>query len=72
MVLASSVPDLDRELVETIVGIYAPALPDSPAVSAEGVARAVELWPAHLEPPDLSNLDLGDYVDTGVVAEAGS
>ena len=71
-VLDSGIPGLERELVETIVGIYAPALPTSPAVSSEGIARALELFPAHLEPPDLSGLDLDIYVDTEILREAGS
>ncbi len=71
-VLDSGIPNLERELVETIVEIYAPALPTSPAVSSGGVARAAELFPAHLEPPDLSGLDLDIYVDTEVLVEAGS
>ncbi len=71
-VLDSGIPNLERELVEKIVEIYAPALPTSPAVSSEGVARAAELFPAHLEPPDLNGIDLDIYVDTGLLVEAGT
>ena len=71
-VLDSGVPDLERELVETIVAIYAPAIPLTPVVSSAGVARAVELFPAHIDPPDLSGVDLDSYVDTGVLEEAGA
>ena len=65
-VIDSGIPDLERELVETIVEIYAPALPASPVVSPEGITRALELYPAHLEPPDLSGIDLDVYVDKEV------
>ncbi|MCH8223481.1 MAG: DUF4382 domain-containing protein [Chloroflexi bacterium] len=69
-VLDSGIPDLERELVETIVNIYAPALPTSPAVSSEGILRSLELFPAHLEPPDLSGIDVDSYVDAEVLQEA--
>ena len=68
-ILDSGIPDLDSELVATIVEIYAPAIPTSPAVTTAGVARAVELFPAHLEPPDLSGIDLDRYVDSEDVEE---
>ena len=71
-VLDAGVPDLERELVETIVEIYAPAIPTSPAVSTEGLTRELELYPAHLAKPDLSGIDLDIYVDTEVLKEAGS
>jgi len=71
-VLDSGIPDLDRELVETIVAIYAPAIPATPVVSVVGVARALELFPAHREPPDLSGINLDAYVDTGILEEAES
>lgn len=70
--LDAGIPDLERELVETIVSIYTNAIPESPAVSVTGVACAVELFPAHLEPPDLSGIDLSLYVDMGIVEEAQS
>ena len=63
-VLDSGIPGLDNELVATIVEIYAPAIPASPAVTTAGVARAAELFPAHLEPPDFSGIDLDRYVDS--------
>ena len=62
----SGVPGLDRTLVETIVKLYSPAIPDSPEVSevsVEGVVKALDLFPAHRTPPDFTGVDLRDYVD---------
>lgn len=66
----AGIPDLERDLVETIVAIYSLAIPEAPAVSVAGVERAVELFPAHLAPPDLSGIDLSLYLDTTVWEEA--
>ncbi len=71
-ILQSGIPDLDRTLVETIVEIYAPAIPTTPEVSVEGVERAHELFPAHRTPPDLSGIDLGKYVILEFAREAVS
>ena len=68
--LDSGVPGLERELLETIVEIYSPALPNSPAVSADGLTRELELFPAHLQLPDLTGVDLNNYVNTDIVEEA--
>ena len=64
--LESGVPDLDKTLLEIIVGIYAPAIPESPEVSIEGIERALDLFPAHRTPPDLTGIDFGDYVALGI------
>ena len=69
-ILQSGVPGLDRELVETIVGIYAPAIPSTPVVSVDGVTRVHELYPAHQTPPDLSGIDLSKYVAIDIAQEA--
>jgi NitT/TauT family transport system substrate-binding protein len=68
--LNSGVPGLERSLVETIVSIYAPAIPDSPLVSLEGLERAVELFPAHRPPPDLTGIDFADYAALGIAEDA--
>ena len=60
--IKSGVEGLDQELVRTIVEIYAPALPLTPAVSAEGILTLHRLFPAHQEAPDLSGIDLSPYV----------
>ena len=69
-ILNSGVPDLDRTLVETIVKIYAPAIPATPEVSTEGIAKAHQLFPAHRTAPDLTGIDLNDYVATGIALDA--
>jgi ABC-type nitrate/sulfonate/bicarbonate transport system substrate-binding protein len=68
--LQSGVPGLDREQVETIVGIYAPAIPATPDVSVDGVIRVHALYPAHQTPPDLSGIDLSKYVALDIAQEA--
>jgi ABC-type nitrate/sulfonate/bicarbonate transport system substrate-binding protein len=70
--IQSGLTGLDKELVETIVEIYAPAIPATPDVSAAGVMRAHELLPAHQTPPDLSGIDLRDYVAPEFAEEAVS
>ena len=68
--LNSGVPGLERSLLETIVHIYAPAIPDSPLVSIAGLERAVELFPAHRPPPDLTGIDFADYAALGIAEDA--
>jgi len=59
---ASGVRLLAPEGLETILAIYEPAIPATPAVSVGGVVRELELFPAQQTPPDLSGIDLADYV----------
>ena len=68
--LNAGIPGLERSLLETIVRIYAPAIPDSPVVSIAGLERAVELFPAHRPPPDLSGIDFADYAALGIAEDA--
>lgn len=68
--LESGIPGLERELLETIVRIYAPAIPDSPLVSVKGIEQAVDLYPDHQPQPDLSGLDLADFVAIGIAEDA--
>lgn len=42
--LRAGVPGLERERAELLVSLYEPAVPGTPAVSAEGVRRAVQAW----------------------------
>ena len=71
-ILRSGVPNLDRTLLQTIVNIYAPAIPEAPEVSIEGIQRANELFPAYLTAPDLAGIDLNDYVALAFVQGAVS
>lgn len=64
--LVSGVPGLERPLLEIIVGIYSPAVPESPEVSVEGVQRAAELFPAHRTQPDLTGIDLEGFIALGI------
>jgi len=70
--LSSGIPGLERDLLETIVSVYAPAIPDSPIVSIGGIERAVELYPDHQPKPDLTGVDVADYVAIGVAQDAAA
>jgi hypothetical protein len=50
----SGVQGLDQELVRTTVEIYAPALPLTPAVSAEGILTQHRLFPARVPVSELA------------------
>lgn len=61
-VLASAFPKRDRRELETIVRLYEPAIPRTPAVTIEGVAGALIFYPAGMKKPDLAGIDLSTYV----------
>jgi NitT/TauT family transport system substrate-binding protein len=63
-------PDLDPRKVETIVGLYAPAIPTTPSVDGAGLKRAWELYPAAREKPDLRNVALDTFVDNHFAEQA--
>ena len=65
-------PNLERRKLETIVGLYAQAIPSSPAVSAGGLAQALTLYPAARPAPPLADVDLSAYVDAHFADEAVS
>ena len=67
--LAKTFPTRDRKELETIVGLYEPAIPDSPDVHVEDLAPALALFPDGLPKPDLSTMDLAPYVAKGIAAE---
>jgi NitT/TauT family transport system substrate-binding protein len=56
--------------LERIIEIYRPAVPASPEVSAELLAREAELLPAHRPAPDLGGVDLDLHVDNRFPLEA--
>jgi ABC-type nitrate/sulfonate/bicarbonate transport system substrate-binding protein len=56
--------DAARALATRLVELYANAIPDDPAVSVEGLRRALELYPASKRPPDLSHVDWNRLVLT--------
>ncbi|MCW8845340.1 MAG: ABC transporter substrate-binding protein [Gammaproteobacteria bacterium] len=53
--------------LETIVALYAPAVPDTPAVSIAGAQRELELFPAKHKAPELSDARLAPHVDNQFV-----
>ncbi|HEY4312701.1 MAG TPA: ABC transporter substrate-binding protein [Pirellulales bacterium] len=55
-------PDMERRHVEKVVEVYQTAIPTSPRVSSKGFQAALELFPASRQPPDLSGLDLNEFV----------
>lgn len=67
-----AVPGRDRQLVETIVAIYEPAVPQTPEVSVEGIEIAHKLFPESQTPPDLSKVNLADYVALQFAKEAAA
>lgn len=52
----------DRRKIETLVSVYAPAVPQSPRISVDGIKRDVSLYPAHPRAPDFSRVDVMDFV----------
>jgi ABC-type nitrate/sulfonate/bicarbonate transport system substrate-binding protein len=60
--LLREVPERGRAQIEAIVDIYGPAIPAGPQVSADKFTAALEYFPATRQAPDLSQLDLGDFV----------
>ena len=60
----------EPEGLETIIAIYAPAIPQTPEVSVEGVLTELALFPDHQIPPDLSGIDLTIYVDPQFAQQA--
>ncbi len=59
-----ALPALDRRLVEEIVRLYAPAVPDGPRVSAELFARSAALFPVRKPLDGLGPAELAAHVDT--------
>ena len=55
-------PDRDGAEIDLLVKLYEPAIPATPAVHADMIPNAVELFPAEKPKPDLANVDLGQYV----------
>jgi ABC-type nitrate/sulfonate/bicarbonate transport system substrate-binding protein len=60
--MRSGVPGLERRLVDTLLPIYQPAVPGTPEVTVGGVAQAYRLFPESRTPPDISGIDLADYL----------
>jgi NitT/TauT family transport system substrate-binding protein len=65
-----ALPSLDRRHLHTMLGVYQPAVPETPVVGTEGLAPALALFPASRKPPSLEGIPLADFVDPTVLAEA--
>ena len=61
--LMQAIEGLNPQHLATIIEIYEPAIPQSPEVSVAGVVRVIDRFPDHRTPPDLTGIDLNDYVD---------
>jgi ABC-type nitrate/sulfonate/bicarbonate transport system substrate-binding protein len=60
--VASGATKPDRRLTEAIAAIYAPAVPDTPQLSLDGIVRDAKLYPAHPRAPDFTRVKASDYV----------
>jgi len=60
-----AIPSLDRHHLHTLVGLYQPAIPETPQVSTEGLAPALALFPSSRTAPSLDGIVLGDFVARG-------
>lgn len=65
-----ALPSLDRRHLHTLMGLYRPAIPDTPRVSVEGLAPALALFPSSRTAPSLDGIPLGDFVAAGILDEA--
>jgi len=61
----------DRAHVAKLVELYAPAVPATPAVSAEKITRELAFYPSGDPAPDLSKIDLAPFVYRVTAAPAG-
>jgi NitT/TauT family transport system substrate-binding protein len=60
--LNSSVPALDRPHIERLLTIYQAAVPETPEVSVEGTLIALQAFPASGRAPDLSNVNVAEFI----------
>ena len=67
---ASGVELRAPQALETIVGLYAPAIPQTPEVSIDGAMRELALFPGHRRAPDLSGVDMTLHVDNRFAEQA--
>ncbi len=70
--LAAEFPKMNRRHIETIVSLYAPAIPDTPVVSVDGLLPALALFPASQTAPDLTGIDLAPYIDAHFAQQASA
>ena len=65
-----AIPSLDRRHLHTLVGLYQPAIPETPRVSIDGLAPALALFPSSRTAPSLAGVTLTEFVAPGVLDEA--
>jgi ABC-type nitrate/sulfonate/bicarbonate transport system substrate-binding protein len=65
-----ALPSLERRHLHTLLGVYQPAVPETPVIGTDGLAPALALFPASRTPPSLEGIPLADFVDPSVLAEA--
>jgi hypothetical protein len=63
-----AMPERDRRELETIVRLYEPAIPQTPAVRAEDIPAALALFPDGMPKPDLTGIDLGAHVAPSIAS----
>lgn len=68
--LAKKMPARDRREIDTIVDLYAPAIPRTPEVHADQVTAALAFFPAGQPPPDLAGVPLAEHVATDLAEDA--
>ena len=70
--LGRELPGLDALHIRAIVDLYAPAIPATPVVSADGFATALLFFPSGRPAPSLAGQDLSHYVAPEIAREAGA
>jgi NitT/TauT family transport system substrate-binding protein len=65
-----ALPSLERRHVHTIVGLYQPAVPDTPRVRSDQLPPALALFPSSRTAPSLDGVPLAAFVAPGVLDEA--
>lgn len=68
--LAKEMTGRDKTELETIVRLYEPAIPKSPAARAEDIPGALTMFPAGMPKPDLTGIDLTRHVAIDVIDPA--
>lgn len=66
----AGIPSPTPAHLETIVKLYQPAVPKTPAVSAAAVERNATLYPARPTMPDFTKVRAADFVATGFAEQA--
>lgn len=68
--LATEYLTRSKQELETIVGLYQQAIPETPDVRIEDLAPALELFPEGVPKPELAGIDLAPFVATDLAVKA--